>query len=389
MQKPLVIIGGGPAGLEAARAYRNVGADGEVILVSADAYLPYNRPPLSKDFLRGESDESELPIEEDGFYEANDIDVRLSTTAHELHRGQHRLTLSDGTDLEFGTCILATGATPTSLPAPGADGPGILYLRSRRDARQLRQAATSSRSSVVVGSGFIGCEAAASLAHRGLAVTLVTMEDLPQVNRLGSAAGERLRGWLEDEGVTLRLGVKVAEVQGGRFIRLSDGTTAEGDLILMAGGVRPAAALAASSGLDMAEDRVKVDSDMRSSDRDVLAAGDVAFALNTAAGRHVAVEHWGDAVAMGRVAGETAAGRQAAWGEVPGFWSTIGDRTLKYAAWGDGFDHTQFVEHGEGGFTIWYEHNDVAVGVLTHEADDDYVLGKELIGKHRPPPYKQ
>ena len=111
----------------------------------------------------------------------------------------------------------------------------------------------------------------------------------------------------------------------------------------MAGGVRPEAALAASSGLDMAEHRIKVDSDMRSSDMDVLAAGDVAFAFNTGAGRHVAVEHWGDAEAMGRVAGETAAGRQAAWGEVPGFsLSTIGDRTLRISpSWGDGFDRSR------------------------------------------------
>jgi len=213
---------------------------------------------------------------------------------------------------------------------------GSRYLRSRRDARALRQAAASSRSSVVIGSGFIGCEAAASLVRRGLVVTLVTMEELPQIDRLGRGAGERLRSWLQNEGVTLRLGVEVAEVQGNRLVHLSDGTTAEGDFILVAGGVKPEAALAADGGLDMAQDRVTVDTHMRSSHPDVLAAGDVAFAYNTGAERHLAVEHWGEALTMGRVAGATAAGHQTEWSDVPGFWSTIGDRTLKYAAWGDG-----------------------------------------------------
>ena len=386
MLRSLVIVGSGPAGLEAARAYREVGGEGEVILVSTDEDLPYNRPPLSKEFLRGESDESDLPIEEEGFYKTNGITLRLGTEVRELHLDSHLLTLSDATELEYGRCILATGANPASLPAPGADDPGVFYLRSQRDARQLRQAATSAHSVVVVGSGFIGCEAAASLARRGLGVTLVTMENLPQGDRLGRVAGERLRGWLQEEGVILCLGVEVEEVQGGRVVRLSDGSTAEGDLILVAGGVYPEAGLAVDAGLAIAQHRVRVDAHMRSSDADVFAAGDVALAYNSVAGRHLVVEHWGDALAMGRVAGETAAGRDVRWSEVPGFWSTIGSRTLKYAAWGDGFDHDHLIDHGGGAFTIWFDRNDIAVGVLTHQADDDYDLGKDLIGRHQPLP---
>jgi 3-phenylpropionate/trans-cinnamate dioxygenase ferredoxin reductase component len=380
-----VVIGGGPAGLEAARAYREGGGEGAVTLVSADEFPPYNRPPLSKDFLRGESDESDLPLEEETFYKSKEIEVILDTKATALRPHQHLLTLSDGTDLAYDTCILATGARPTPLPAPGAQDPGVRYLRSRRDARTLRQTAASSRSSVVIGSGFIGCEAAASLARRGLDVTLVTMEELPQIHRLGRGAGERLSHWLHNEGV-VRLGVEVAEVRGNRLVRLSDGTTVEGDLILVAGGVKPEAALAKDAGLDMAQDRVRVDAHMRSSHPDVLAAGDVTFAYNTGAERHLTVEHWGEALTMGRVAGATAAGRDTEWCDVPGFWSTIGDRTLKYAAWGDGFDSDHPVDHGNGAFTIWYERDGVAVGVLTHEADDDYALGKDLIGRHRPAP---
>ena len=381
----LVVVGGGPAGLEAARAYREAGADGEVVLVSADEYLPYSRPPLSKDFLRGESEEDVLPLEDGGFYRHHDIGVRLRTRVQALDTGRRVVTLSDGEALSYGWCILVTGASPKPLPVPGAEGSGVRYLRSRQQARELREAAAVARSAVVVGSGFIGCEAAASLARRGLAVTLVSMEDGPQAARLGDAASEVLRAWLEDGGVSLRLGVEVESIEAGR-VRFAGGTSAEGDLLLVAGGVEPEAGIAAAAGLAVEAGRVQVDAHMGSSVAGVLAAGDVAYAFNAAARRHLAVEHWGEALAMGRVAGQTAAGAEASWAEVPGFWSTIGDRTIKYAAWGDGFDDASLVNHGGGAFTVWYSQEDVTVGVLTHDADHDYERGRRLIEQRQPTP---
>jgi NADPH-dependent 2,4-dienoyl-CoA reductase/sulfur reductase-like enzyme len=381
----LVVVGGGPAALEAVRAYREGGADGDVVLVSADEHLPYNRPPLSKDFLRGESEEDALPLEDGGFYRRHGIEVRLGTRAQALDTGRRVVTLCNGETLSYGWCILATGACPKPLPVPGAEGPGVRYLRSRRQARELRAAAAAARSAVVVGSGFIGCEAASSLARRGLAVTLVSMEDGPQAARLGEAASGVLRAWLEDDGVSLRLGVEVEAIDAGR-VRLAGQASAEGDLLLVAGGVEPEAGIAAGAGLAVEAGRVRVDAHMRSSAAGVLAAGDVAFAFNAAAGRHLAVEHWGEALAMGQVAGRTAAGLEASWAEVPGFWSTIGDRTLKYAAWGDGFDDASLVDHGGGAFTVWYSHQGVTVGVLTHDADHDYERGRRLIEQRQPAP---
>ena len=381
----LVIVGGGPAALEAARACREAGADGEVVLVSADEHLPYNRPPLSKDFLRGESEEDALPLEDAGFYRHNGIEVRLATRVQALDPGRRVVTLSDELTLCYGWCILATGACPKPLPIPGGAGTGVRYLRSRHQARDLRAAAAAARSAVVIGSGFIGCEAAASLVRRGLAVTLVSMEDGPQAARLGDAASQVLRAWLEDNGVSLRLGVEVEAIKAGR-VRLAGEASVEGDLLLVAGGVEPEAGIAAEAGLAVESGRVQVDAHMRSSVARVLAAGDVAFAFNAAAGRHLAVEHWGEALAMGRVAGQTAAGAEASWAEVPGFWSTIGDRTLKYAAWGDGFDDASLVEHGGGAFTVWYSQEGMTVGVLTHDADHDYESGRRLIEQRQPPP---
>jgi NADPH-dependent 2,4-dienoyl-CoA reductase/sulfur reductase-like enzyme len=381
----LVVVGGGPAALEAARSYREAGADGEVVLVSGDDYLPYNRPPLSKDFLRGESHEDALPLEDGDFYRQHGIEVRLRTWARALDTVSRTVTLSDGRTLSYGWCILATGASPKPLPVPGGEGSGVRYLRSRQQAAQLRAAAAAARSAVVVGSGFIGCEAAASLARRGLAVTLVSMEDGPQAARLGDAASQLLREWLEEEGVSLRLGAQVEAIEDGR-VRLAGQASAEGDLVLVAGGVEPEADIAGEAGLALETGRIQVDDRMRSSAAGVLAAGDVAFAFNAAAGRHLAVEHWGEALAMGRVAGQTAAGAEASWAEVPGFWSTIGDRTLKYAAWGDGFDDASLIDHGGGAFTVWYSREGVTVGVLTHDADHDYERGQRLIEQRRPMP---
>jgi 3-phenylpropionate/trans-cinnamate dioxygenase ferredoxin reductase component len=381
---PLLIVGSGPAGLEAARAYREAGGDGEVIMVSADKHLPYQRPPLSKDYLRGESGDDVLPMEDPGFYAEQGIEVRLATPARSLDRAARTLTLQGGETLPYRCCILATGAAAAPLPVQGADHPGIRLLRSRQDGADLRQAARQARSAVVVGSGFIGCEAAASLARRGLDVTVVTAEQLPQAARLGAAVGERLRGWLIREGVAIRPGAQVARFDGGHRVVLEDGGAIEADLILVAGGVSPLASLAADSGLAVEQDRVAADSGMRTSDPAILTAGDVACAVNAAAGRRLAVEHWGDAVAMGQVAGRTAAGRDAAWSEVPGFWSTIGDKTLKYAAWGDGYEHAWLTERDPEGFTVWYERAGVTVGVLTYQADDDYEQGRTLIAGAQP-----
>ncbi len=383
---PLLIVGSGPAGLEAARAYRQVGGDGEVVMVSADEHLPYQRPPLSKDYLRGESGLEDLPLEDPGFYQEQRIEVRLGMRARSLDRLARALTLDSGESLGYQCCVLATGADPVPLAVPGGGHAGIRLLRSRRDADALRQAAGQAGSAVVVGSGFIGCEAAASLARRGLHVTMVTAEDLPQAARLGAAAGERLGQWLAEEGVALRPGAQVTRFDGGHRIVLGGGDVIDGDLILVAGGVSPQSGLAADSGLAVAEGRIVADAGMRTGDPAVLTAGDAAYAMNAAAGRRLVVEHWGDAAAMGRVAGQTAAGHDTAWAEVPGFWSTIGDRTLKYAAWGDGYDRARLTDRGAGGFTVWYERAGAAVGVLTYQSDDDYERGRKLIAGAQPIP---
>ena len=375
----LLVVGGGPAGLAAATAFREHGGEGPVVLVSDDDTPPYLRPPLSKEYLRGELGEADLPLQDRSAYDERDVTLRLDTMVTALSVDDGRALLSDGGHVTFDRCVLATGNAPAPIGVPGGDDPRVAYLRSLADARRLRRAAGPVRSAVVVGSGFIGCEAAVSLARRGPAVTVCSAEQLPQERRLGADVGRHVRGWLAGERVRFSGGAEVTGIEEGRRVHLRGQSPLDADLVLVAAGAEPRSTLAVAAGVPTERGRVVVDEHMRSGLPGLLAAGDVAFARNASAGRHLAVEHWGDAEAMGAVAGTTAAGAGASWDATPGFWTVIGDHTLKYAAWGDGHDRAELVEHGGGAFTAWYWSGEVLVGVATHEADEDYERGTELV----------
>jgi NADPH-dependent 2,4-dienoyl-CoA reductase/sulfur reductase-like enzyme len=377
----LLVVGGGPAGLSAARSYRRAGGQGPVAIVADEHRMPYQRPPLTKELLRGDSTEEDLPIERESWLSEHEVSL-ISGRAVTLDADARTVVLSGGRELEYNQLVLATGAEPTRLPVQGADDPAVRVLRTLDHLRELQQRLGRGESAVVIGSGFIGCEIAASLRMRGHRVHLVSDETAPNVARLGDEAAAVLARWLQEQGVSLHLGTAVERIERlpAAFEVVADGSRVSGDVVIMATGVAPRGELVvATSGIDLADGAIPVSADMRSARTDVLAAGDVCRAENVAAGRPLRVEHWGDALAQGEIAGATAAGKQAEWEDVPGFWSTIGSRTLKYAAWGDGFDQARFESHPNGGFTTWYAREGRFAGVLTHEADEDYERGAELI----------
>jgi NADPH-dependent 2,4-dienoyl-CoA reductase/sulfur reductase-like enzyme len=379
--RSLLVIGGGPAGLSAVRSYREAGGHGPVAIVGDEHRMPYRRPPLTKELLRGDSTEDDLPIERESWLSEHQVSL-ISGRAVALDADARSVILSGGRELRYGQLVLATGAEPTRLPVPGADDPGVRVLRTLDHLRELQRRLSRGESVIVIGSGFIGCEIGASLRMRGHRVKLVSDESAPNVARLGDEAAAVLTRWLEEQGVSLHLDTAVERIQRAAhgFEVIADGGSVSGEVVIMATGVAPRGELAAEAvGIELADGAIPVSADMRSARTDVLAAGDVCRAENLAAGRPLRVEHWGDALAQGEIAGATAAGKQAAWDQVPGFWSTIGSRTLKYAAWGDGYDQTRFESHPNGGFTAWYGREGLIVGVLTHEADEDYERGSELI----------
>jgi NAD(P)H-nitrite reductase large subunit len=380
----IVVVGGGPAGLAVVRAYRDAGGSGAISLVCEEADLPYERPPLTKGFLRGECRREELLLETPQWFAERAVEVYLNTRVVALDPAGSEVRLADGGRVAADACVLTTGARPLRPPIPGAGDPDVLQIRRIGDSERLAARAAAGSRALVIGSGFIGCEAAASLAAVGLEVTIVSAERGPQEARLGSAASEQLARWLRDAGVTLLLDVDVQAIEAARRVRLSDGRECAADIVVLAAGVEPNAELAARVGLELDHGGIPVDASMQSAHPFLSAAGDVAAAENRARGTRLRVEHWGDAIAQGEVAGRTLAGESAEWDEVPGFWSTIGSRTLKHAAWGDGFDDARLVEHDGGAFTVWYSRDGVLVGVLTHERDEDYERGRELIAQGQP-----
>jgi 3-phenylpropionate/trans-cinnamate dioxygenase ferredoxin reductase component len=377
----LIIVGSGPAGVSAAEAFRKHNADDPVRIVTDDPDLPYERPPLSKEFLRGDAEAADAQLHPAQWFDDNGIELVSTSGVDAIDSSQQQVT-AGGNRYPYRSLVLACGAKPSPFPVPG--GEKALQLRSLADAKSLRTAAAEAGSAVVIGAGFIGCEAAASLAMRGVAATLVAPDHVPQAKRLGEDAGKRILDLLRDVGVRYIGSVSVTGLTEGA-VHLDDGVTIDCDLVLAATGVKPQSALAAQAGVKTSDGRIVVDSHMRTSLENIYAAGDVALAQNSTAGRAVAVEHWQDAVDQGQVAGAGAAGKTAEWDAVPGFWTTIGEATLKYHAWGDGFDRARLVEHDDG-FTVWYEADGAAVGVLTYNADDDYDRGEELIRRRQPIP---
>lgn len=375
----IVIVGAGPAGYSAALAYRDAGGDAEVVVLGAEEHHPYRRPPLTKEYLRGEHGRAELFLDDPEVFRERGIEVRTGSAAARLDAMDRVVVTDRDEELRFSGCLLATGSEPIRLPVPEGDGDGLLSVREMEDSERLQAQAAPGVTVTVVGSGFIGCEAAASLAMRGCEVTLVSDEAAPQAARLGDEVGAILAEWLEEEGVTLRLGAAVESFgRGGRSVR-AGGEDISSEVTVVAAGVTPRTGLAEEAGLEIEAGRVRTDASLRTSAETVFAAGDIAYAQNPVAGRPLAVEHWGEALAQGAVAGRVMAGGEARWEHAPGFWSTIGERTLKYVAWGDGHDEVRLDHAEDGSFTAWYGQDGTAVGVLTHGRDADYERGRELV----------
>jgi 3-phenylpropionate/trans-cinnamate dioxygenase ferredoxin reductase component len=378
----LLIVGGGPAGLAAARSYRELRRAGEIAIVADEHRMPYERPPLTKELLRGEIGFDQLAIEDENWLTEQRVQL-ISGRAVTLDPGARTVTLSGGRRLAYVTCLLATGAEPTRLPIPGADHPRVRVVRTADHVRELLERLTDGARVTVIGSGFIGCEIAASLRMRGHRIELVSDEPAPNAARLGDEAAAIIREWLRQAGIRLALGTPVDRIEpGGDAATVVAGDRRiEADVIVMASGVSPRSELAAQAGVELDDGAIGVDASMRTERDGLLAAGDVCKAHNLIAARALRVEHWGDALTQGEIAGATAAGADAGWDSVPGFWSTIGSRTLKYAAWGDGYDQTHLERHDDGAFTAWYGADGTIVGVLTHDADEDYERGAERIAQ--------
>jgi NADPH-dependent 2,4-dienoyl-CoA reductase/sulfur reductase-like enzyme/nitrite reductase/ring-hydroxylating ferredoxin subunit len=335
----VVIIGGGAAGNAAAETLRYEGYTGAVTLVSADESPPCDRPNLSKDYLAGSAPEDWIPLRPPSFYTQQRIELKLGTRATAINPASREVLLSDGSQLSYGALLLATGAEPIRLTAPGAALPHVYMLRSLADSRALIAAAGSAQRCVVVGASFIGLEVASALRSRGLAVHVVAPEACPMERVLGADIGNMVRAIHEAHGVVFHLGATVATVEP-EAVTLSTGHRIEADLVVVGIGVRPATTLAEQAGLGV--DRgVLVDEFLRTSVGAVYAAGDIVRWPDRPSGERIRVEHWVVAERQGQVAARNILGREVRYDAVPFFWSQHYDLTIAYVGHAEHWDRLE------------------------------------------------
>jgi 3-phenylpropionate/trans-cinnamate dioxygenase ferredoxin reductase component len=334
--RTLLIVGASVAGAKAAEGARTSGYDGRIVLVGTENERPYERPPLSKDVLRGEKDAETTRVHDEGYYDEHGIELLTGRTVEALDLAAARARLDGGETLGFTTAVLATGAEPRRLPLPGADLEGVLYLRTRTDSLRLGDAIRAGGRVAIVGAGWIGSEVAASARQLGAEVVLIDPSPLPLRRVLGDEVGEMFRALHAEHGVALRLGTGVTELQGtGRVanVVLSDGRVEPADLVVVGVGVAPRVDLATAAGLKV-DNGVVVDEHLETSAPGVYAAGDVASAWHPHYRAHLRVEHWANALNQGLAAGANAAGERTPYTRLPYFFSDQYDLGMEYVGYG-------------------------------------------------------
>jgi 3-phenylpropionate/trans-cinnamate dioxygenase ferredoxin reductase subunit len=339
-----VIVGASLAGAKAAEALRSDGFDGRVVLVGAERERPYERPPLSKEYLRGEVGREKVYVHGDGFYAEHDIDLRLGRAAVSLSTSAREVTLDDGERLRYDRLLLATGAEPRTLSIPGGELDGVLYLRAVEDSDALRERLDAGGAVVVIGAGWIGAEVAASARQRGLDVTLVAPASVPLERVLGTEVGAIYREIHEDHGVRMLLGTGVESFEGETAVervRTSDGRTLECDFVVVGIGAQPRTRLAAQAGIAVA-DGILADEHLQTDAPDVFVAGDVANAYHPAYGERLRVEHWANALHQGPLAARTMLGREDVYDRVPYFFSDQYDVGMEYSGHARQWDRVVF-----------------------------------------------
>jgi 3-phenylpropionate/trans-cinnamate dioxygenase ferredoxin reductase component len=359
----IVIVGGGLAAARTAEQLRRSEYAGAITIISDEDHLPYDRPPLSKEVLRSETDDVTLKPAE--FYKENDITVLLGKAAKSVDTPAQKVTLSDGSEVAYDELVIATGLVPKRIPSfPNLVG--IHVLRSFDESLALRQQAASARNAVVVGAGFIGCEVAASLRGLGVDVVLVEPQPSPLASVLGEQIGSLVARLHRAEGVDVRCGVGVAEVRGADKVEkvvLGDGTELDADLVVVGIGSHPATGWLEGTGIEV-DNGVVCDAAGRASAPHVWAIGDVASWRNTV-GHQVRVEHWSNVADQARALVPAMLGHDApAAVSVPYFWSDQYDVKIQCLGEPEATDTVHVVEDDGRKFLAFYERDGVVAGVV-------------------------
>lgn len=339
-----VIVGAGLAGADAAATLREEGFEGRLVIVGAEPERPYERPPLSKDYLRGEADARPY-VHDESFYAEHSIELRTSTEATAIDPAAREVELDGGERLGYDRLLLATGADPRALDVPGAGLEGVQLLRTLADSEAIAARIGSGDASVVViGGGWIGSEVAASARQKGNEVTIVERAAVPLERVLGAEVGAVYRDIHTDQGVRFLSDTGVAAIEGdGRVegVRTSAGELLEAGLVVVGVGVEPRVGLATAAGIETANG-ILVGADLQTSAPGVFAAGDVANAEHPFYERRIRVEHWANARAQGPAAARSMLGREVSFDEIPYFFSDQYDVGMEYRGYATSWDEVVY-----------------------------------------------
>ena len=355
---PYVIVGAGLAATAAIDAIRRRDKTGRLVLVGAEPHLPYDRVPLSKDYLLGRMEREHVFLRPPRFYERHRVERFLGQSATALDPHTNTITLDDGREIPFQKLLLATGGRPRRLPIPGADLGGISYLRTLEDSDALQAGMASARRAAVVGGGFIGCEVVTAFAQSGLQTTLIEVTAAPLSLVLDVETCAFITSFLSQQGVTLRTATAAARFVGGegrvQGVVTDGGEKIEADVVVIGVGIAPNTELAAAAGLGV-DNGVVVNEYLEAAEA-IYAAGDIARYYSPTLERHLRVEHYDVALQHGRTAGANMAGARVAYTELPYFFSHMGP--LHIDVIGDMSNRQQCVRRGplslEPGFTQFY-----------------------------------
>ncbi len=386
MKPGIVIVGGGLAAATAAESYRKAGGSDPILIVSADRDFPVHRPPLSKEYLRGDETLDKVYVHPAEFYQEQHIEVRLDTRVDAIDRNAREVVLDSGERIPYSTLVLATGARPRRLPVPGGDLPGVFYLRSLRSSQELRQAYANAKRAVIIGAGFIGMEVAASLTQKGIACTVVEMAPRMWASIVPPVVSDFIQRYYEDRGVSFYFTVGVTAVEGNdraERVVLSNGQNLPADLVVAGVGAVLNTGLAEAAGLEV-ERGVVVDDRFQTSDPHIYAIGDIASFPDPVGGR-VHLEHWDNALNQGRALGATLAGQGAAFRHIAYFFSDLFDLSLNMVGYPAGWDDVIVRgDPGQNAFTVIYARDEIVRAALMINDDRHFDTWTHLIetGQH-------
>ncbi|MFA7555829.1 MAG: FAD/NAD(P)-binding oxidoreductase [Spongiibacteraceae bacterium] len=383
-EQTCVVIGASHAGGQLAESVRRAGWGGRILVIGDEPYLPYHRPPLSKDFLAGKKSVDNIVIKPAAVYEKLDVEFKLNTRVESIDRASKTLVLSDGTTQSYDKLALALGARVRKVPIPGSDKKGVYYLRTIDDIESIRPYVGEGKSAVIVGGGYIGLETAAALRKMGMEVTVIEM--MPRV--LQRVTAPEISAFYtrvhQEEGVKIVTDAAVEAIEGGEAasaVVCKDGSTYPAELVIIGAGIVPNVELAEAAGIALEGGAIAVNEFATTNDPDIVAAGDCTYHFNPIYDRWIRLESVQNAIDQAKIAGAAVCGTTNVYSQLPWFWSDQYDLKLQIAGLSQGFDNTVIrgdIEHGRK-FAAFYFVGDKLVAVDAVNMPQAFMMGKRLL----------